>query len=90
VSAFYLSDVEQYLFQDDDEWRRFYQNVATLPLDSSSTFIRSVFAGMGYYGGGGINAYMRARPMLAPMLEQVRLFTEGKLLSYDDVIRTSR
>lgn len=91
VSAFYLSNVEQYLFQGDDEWRRFYQNVAMLPLDSSSTFIRSVFAGMGYYGGGqGINAYMRARQMLASMLEQVRLFNEGKLLSYDDVIRTSR
>jgi hypothetical protein len=91
VSAFYLSNVEQYLFQGDDEWRRFYQNVATLPLDSSSTFIRSVFAGMGYYGGGGgINSYMRARQMLASMTEQVRLFNDGKLLSYDDVIRSSR
>ncbi|HTI63842.1 MAG TPA: hypothetical protein VL524_10020 [Gemmatimonadaceae bacterium] len=91
VTAFYLSNVEQYLFQGDDEWRRFYQNVATLPLDSSSTFIRSVFAGMGYYGGGGgINSYMRARQMLASMTEQVRLFNEGKLLSYDDVIRSSR
>ena len=91
VSAFYLSNVEQYLFQGDDDWRRFYQNVGTLPLDSSSTFIRSVFAGMGYYsGGGGINSYMRARQMLASMLEQVRLFGEGKMLSYEDVIRTSR
>lgn len=91
VSAFYLSNVEQYLFQSDDDWRRFYQNVSTLPLDSSSTFIRSVFAGMGYYsGGGGINSYMRARQMLASMLEQVRLFGEGKMLSYEDVIRTSR
>jgi hypothetical protein len=91
VSAFYLSNVEQYLFQGDDDWRRFYQNVGALPLDSSSTFIRSVFAGMGYYGGGsGVNAYMRARQMLASMLEQVRLFGEGKMLSYEDVIRTSR
>jgi hypothetical protein len=41
VQAFYLSNVEQYLFQDGiaDE---FYRNVATLPLDSTSTFIRSV------------------------------------------------
>ena len=91
VTAFYLSNVEQYLFQDDEEWRRFYQNVGTLPLDSSSTFIRSVFGGMGYYGGGGgFAAYMRARQMLASMLEQVRLFSDGKLISYDDVIRSSR
>ena len=91
VTAFYLSNVEQYLFQSDDDWRRFYQNVAALPLDSSSTFIRSVFAGMGYYAGGSaINSYMRARQMVASMLEQVRLFNEGKLLSYDDVIRSSR
>lgn len=91
VTAFYLSNVEQYLFQGDDDWRHFYQNVGTLPLDSASTFIRSVFGGMGYYGGnGGFNSYMRARQMLASMMDQVRLFGEGKLLSYDDVIRTSR
>lgn len=91
VTAFYLSNVEQYLFQGDDDWRRFYQNVGTLPLDSASTFIRSVFGGMGYYAGnGGFNSYMRARQMLASMMDQVRLFGEGKLLSYDDVIRTSR
>jgi hypothetical protein len=91
VTAFYLSNVEQYLFQGDDDWRRFYQNAGTLPLDSASTFIRSVFGGMGYYAGnGGFNSYMRARQMLASMMDQVRLFGEGKLLSYDDVIRTSR
>jgi hypothetical protein len=48
VSAFYLSNVEQYLFQNGVA-DRFYQNVATLPLDSTSTFIRSVPPG----GGGG-------------------------------------
>jgi hypothetical protein len=42
VSVFYLSNVEQYLFTDGS-WRRFYANVATLPLDSSSVFIRSVY-----------------------------------------------
>src|SRR5205085_12671397 len=42
VGAFYLSNVEQYLFQDDS-WRRFMQNVSSMPLDSSSTFIRAVF-----------------------------------------------
>lgn len=41
VSAFYLSNVEQYLRQDNI-WRLFCENVAALPLDETSTFIRSV------------------------------------------------
>src|SRR5215475_9591514 len=41
VSAFYLSNVEMYLEQDGI-WDVFCRNVATLPLDDSSTFIRSV------------------------------------------------
>jgi hypothetical protein len=44
VSAFYLSNVEQYLRQDLI-WENFCANVATLPLDESSTFIRSVRRG---------------------------------------------
>ena len=47
VTAFYLSNVEQYLRQDG-KWDAFCRNVATLPLDASSTFIRSSSAG---YGG---------------------------------------
>jgi hypothetical protein len=39
VRAFYTSNVEQYLFQDE-KWQRFYDNVAFLPADSTSTFIR--------------------------------------------------
>ena len=41
VGAFYLSNVEQYLSRDQS-WFSFCANVATLPLDSSSKFIRSV------------------------------------------------
>ena len=39
VSAFYVSNVEQYLFQDGKNGA-FYDNVATLPLSASSVFIR--------------------------------------------------
>jgi hypothetical protein len=39
VSAFYLSNVEQYLFQDGKA-RAFYDNVATLPMNDTSVFIR--------------------------------------------------
>jgi len=44
VMAYYLSNVEQYLYQDG-LWQRFCANVATLPLDDSSTFIRSMSGG---------------------------------------------
>ena len=49
VSAFYLSNVEQYLLQDGI-WRDFCLNVATLPLDDTSTFIRATRGGR--YGPG--------------------------------------
>ena len=39
VSAFYVSNVEQYLFQDRKQ-SAFYENVATLPLTATSVFIR--------------------------------------------------
>jgi hypothetical protein len=91
VSAFYLSNVEQYLFQQGDDWRHFFDNVAELPLDSSSTFIRSVFDGAVYYRGAPpFGGYMRARQMLASMLAQVTAFRAGKLMTYSDVIETSR
>jgi hypothetical protein len=48
VAAFYLSNVEQYLAS----WDTFCRNVATLPLDPHSTFIRSAQGG-GYRPGGG-------------------------------------
>lgn len=53
VSAFYLSNVEQYLYQDG-KWDAFCRNVATLPLEGSSTFIRATSGGrFGGFGRGG-------------------------------------
>jgi hypothetical protein len=57
VGAFYLSNVEQYLYQDG-KWDAFCRNVATLPLDQSSTFIRSQSGG-GFGGRGFINSLGR-------------------------------
>ena len=54
VSAFYLSNVEQYLYQDGI-WGNFCQNASALPLDSSSTFIRSVRGGR-FGNGVGLNS----------------------------------
>jgi hypothetical protein len=51
VAAFYLSNVEQYL---GGAWSAFCTNVANLPLDEKSTFIRaSRNGGPGFRGPGG-------------------------------------
>ena len=42
ATAFYVSNVEQYLWRDPGAAERFYANVSALPLDSTSMFIRSV------------------------------------------------
>jgi hypothetical protein len=55
VTAFYLSNVEQYLYQDN-LWGAFCSNVAAMPLDSASTFIRTTQAGGG--GRGGLMTYL--------------------------------
>jgi hypothetical protein len=54
VSAFYLSNVEMYLAQDG-LMASFCRNVATLPLDETSTFIRSARGGR-YGAGFGLNS----------------------------------
>jgi hypothetical protein len=46
VSAFYVSNVEQYL-QQDGLWNNFCASAATFPVDRSSVFIRSARGGFG-------------------------------------------
>lgn len=90
VSVFYTSNVEQYLFQQNDDWSRYYANVATLPLDASSTFIRSSHYSFQNTGQrrqqfGGMNYVM----LLCSMTELTKAFNAGRIQSYDDVIRMS-
>ncbi|HEX4681561.1 MAG TPA: hypothetical protein VH277_02565 [Gemmatimonadaceae bacterium] len=94
ASAFYTSNVEQYLWQQADEAQRFYRNVATLPLDSTSTFIRSI--GGGFRGYNAASSYPQARlggrlpSVTSSIQELVNAFNSGKLMSYGDVIAMSR
>jgi hypothetical protein len=86
VSAIYTSNVEQYLFRDPHKARQYYESVATLPLDSMSTFARAVF-NFGYSGGG---SGARSLTMLQPVFELLKAFREGKVQSYFDVVNMSR
>ena len=59
IGAYYLSNVEQYLDQQG-LWPAFCSNVASLPLENESTFIRSVRGrpangGFGFGFGGLVN-----------------------------------
>ncbi len=86
VGTFYLSNVEQYLFQDNNIWPRFYGNVGALPLDSTSTFIRSV-----------TNRWLRnvypaplMTQLIAPMERTISEFRAGRVQWYGDVIAIER
>src|SRR5262249_34923539 len=48
VSAFYLSNVEMYILPSP-QWKAFCGNVASLPVDASSTFIRFIVGGYARY-----------------------------------------
>jgi len=94
ASVFYTSNVEQYLFQQDDDWGKYYRNVATLPLDSTSTFIRSVGGGRGFYNNTPGSTFPqlggRLPSRISSMQELLKAFADGRIQSYGDVINMSR
>jgi len=81
VRAFYASNVEQYLFQDTANWKRFYDNAAFLPTDSTSTFIRYVLNGLGSHD----------RATLTSAIDYtLKTYRVGRLQDYYDLITLSR
>ena len=71
ANYFYTSNVEQYLFQND-AWQRYYNNVATLPIDDNSTFIRAYF-NMGFrFPPGIITPDLHSVQLLDPMASPAR------------------
>jgi hypothetical protein len=87
VTTFYTSNVEQYLFREDDSWRKFYENVAAMPHDSTGVFIRAVFGGYGYGRGYG---FMRGEMLVTPIDRILSAFKGGRIHGYWDVIALSR
>jgi len=76
VRAYYVSNVEQYLFQDGKA-RAFYDNVATLPLDDKSVFIRPYSFRR---GGGTIQSLCGIRGFLAAVAAD-RVYTNNDALA---------
>ena len=87
VTVFYTSNVEQYLFQQGDDWQRFYSNVATLPLDSTSTFVRSLSNGNGFRPG---SPNSRSVQLLSSVLETLKAVKDGRVQTYYDMIQLAK
>jgi len=81
VRTFYTSNVEQYLFQNDENWRQFYDNVLLLPIDSTSIFIRYVLStwGLGRRQGS----------LTSAMRSTMQAYRFGGIQGYYDVLRGS-
>ena len=86
VNVFYVSNVERYLFEQGDHGRRFYANVAALPLDPSSTFIRSVTVDISQRLGIPIpDGAANWRSFLFPIGDCLKAFSDGRLQTYRDL-----
>ncbi len=83
VSAFYVSNVESYLFRDGS-FENFARNVARLPRDSRSVIIRSWFAPAP--GGSNGEPQTRVTQMLQTMSSFVAQSERHGYETYSDVV----
>jgi hypothetical protein len=87
IDVFYVSNVEQYLFQQTDAWRQFYANVTTMPRHHRSLFIRSV-SNRGW--GRNQHPYARSSSVTSSIDEILSMYRTGRLHSYADIIDISK
>ena len=88
VTAFYVSNVEQYLFMNEG-WKNFYANVATLPLDSKSVFIRPLInTGTGTYTASPLfRTGFHWDTLLFPIEDLIAAFNADMIHGYYDIIQ---
>jgi len=68
--------------------RNWSDKFAALPLDSTSTFIRSAFNGQGGFGGGG--GGLRSAQLTSSITGLLAAYKDGRINSYFDVLNFSR
>lgn len=87
ISAFYLSNVEQYLLGRDGGFDEYARNVIALPRDSTSVIIRSYFGRLGMVhplyvpGPGNIST-----SMIEPIDSFAKRYSGGELRGYADLV----
>ena len=85
VSAFYVSNVEYYL--DAPKTQTFWKNAASLPVDSSSMFIR--FLGVGQSANmPWWNSSMWLQTVASPMSDLFKQVNAGQIPAFNDMLRT--
>jgi hypothetical protein len=85
VSAFYASNVEQYLFEDGS-FTAFANNIRLLPINEQSLFIRWVY--QRYYHPARLTG-QRSTSLLQRMTIFLRDFDAGRYQNYTDLITTN-
>jgi hypothetical protein len=88
VGVFYVSNVEQYLFQQGEAWERFYANVSTMPLDRNALFVRSVST-----RGWRVRTqypYGQSSSVTSRIGEVLARFRTRRLQTYDDIVELAR
>jgi len=87
VGVFYISNVETYL--SDPQKQTFYENVATLPVDSSSMFIRHILGnparGLTWWRQGMSNV-----STIAPMSEFISQIKSGRRPTFQEIVRETK
>jgi hypothetical protein len=83
VRVFYLSNVEQYLFDQLQSYKQFYANLALLPTDADSTLIRTYNLGVSFEPP---NARVRLATVLDSVSEFLRAVNDGQIRTYRDVM----
>jgi hypothetical protein len=87
VSAFYLSNVEQYLLTREGGFPEFARNVGTLPHDSTSVIIRSYFGRLGRVhplyvpSAGNVST-----SMIEPIDSFLRRYANDEIRNYADLV----
>jgi hypothetical protein len=84
VSAFYLSNVEQYLFRDGS-FSRFAETASTLPRDARSVIIRSYFGFFGAQHPASVPGHL-STSLVQTMDSFVGEYQAGRIGSYLDII----
>src|SRR5689334_18849644 len=87
VGVFYISNVETYL--DDAQKQAFYANITTLPVDTSSMFIRHILGnparGLSWWRPGMTNV-----STVAPMTEFINQIKSGRRPTFEEIVRETK
>lgn len=87
VSAFYISNVEQYLMNRDGGFDEYARNVKALPRDSSSVIIRSFFGRMGTQHPLYVPSFNNlSTSIVEPIDAFARAHTAGELSNYQQLV----